>query len=130
MKFFIQTGALLGLIGVGLGAFGAHALRKMLDETNRAATFETAVKYQFYHALALVLVGVLMQLLAGAPGAQNPTALKYLNYAGLSFLGGVLIFSGSLYVLCFTGITWLGAITPIGGVLMIAGWALLFWAMK
>jgi uncharacterized membrane protein YgdD (TMEM256/DUF423 family) len=130
MKFFIQTGALLGLIGVGIGAFGAHALRKLLAETGRADTFETAVKYQFYHALALVLVGVLMQLMAGPTVGQNPTALKYLNYAGLSFLGGVLIFSGSLYVICFTGITWLGAITPIGGVLMIAGWALLFWAMK
>ncbi|TAE25979.1 MAG: DUF423 domain-containing protein [Cytophagales bacterium] len=125
MKFFIQAGALLGLMGVAIGAFGAHALRKLLDETNRAATFETAVKYQFYHALALVLVGVLMQLMA-----QNPLALKWLNYAGLSFLGGTLIFSGSLYILCFTGITWLGAITPIGGVLMIAGWALLFWAMR
>lgn len=125
MKFFIQTGALLGLIGVGLGAFGAHALRKMLDETGRGATFETAVKYQFYHALAIVLVGVLMQLMG-----QNPLALKWLNYAGLSFLGGTLIFSGSLYILCFTGITWLGAITPIGGVLMIAGWALLWWAVK
>lgn len=130
MKFFIQTGAILGLIGVGLGAFGAHALRKLLDETGRAATFETAVKYQFYHALAIVLVGVLMQLMTGPPGAQNPLALKWLNYAGLSFLGGTLIFSGSLYILCFTGITWLGAITPIGGVLMIAGWALLFWAFR
>jgi uncharacterized membrane protein YgdD (TMEM256/DUF423 family) len=130
MKFFVQMGALLGLIGVGLGAFGAHALRKMLQETSRMDTFETAVKYQFYHALALVLVGVLMQLLAGPTVGQNSHALKYLNYAGLSFLGGVLIFSGSLYVLCFTGITWLGAITPIGGVLMIAGWALLLWAMK
>lgn len=125
MKFFIQTGALLGLIGVGLGAFGAHALRKLLDETGRGPTFETAVKYQFYHALALVLVGVLMHLMA-----ENPLALKYLNYAGLSFLGGTLIFSGSLYILCFTGITWLGAITPIGGVLLIAGWALLFWAVR
>ncbi|MCY7356977.1 MAG: DUF423 domain-containing protein [Rudanella sp.] len=130
MKFFIQTGALLGLIGVGLGAFGAHALRKMLDETNRMATFETAVKYQFYHALALVLVGILMHLMTGPPGGQNPPALKWLNYAGLSFLGGTLIFSGSLYILCFTGITWLGAITPIGGVLMIAGWALLWWAVR
>ncbi len=125
MKFFIQAGALLGLMGVAIGAFGAHALRKLLAETGRADTFETAVKYQFYHALALVLVGVLMQVMA-----QNPVAIKYLNYAGVSFLGGVLIFSGSLYVLCFTGITWLGAITPIGGVLMIAGWALLFWAVK
>lgn len=125
MKFFIQAGAILGLVGVALGAFGAHALRAMLESTGRAATFETAVKYQFYHALALVLVGVLMQLVG-----NNPTAVRLLGWAGYSFLGGVLIFSGSLYVLCFTGITWLGAITPLGGVAMIAGWALLFWAFS
>jgi uncharacterized membrane protein YgdD (TMEM256/DUF423 family) len=123
MKFFIQAGAILGLIGVGLGAFGAHALKNMLDATGRGATFETAVKYQFYHALALVLVGVLMQLFG-----SNPTTTKLLGWAGNSFLIGTLIFSGSLYILCFSGITWLGAITPIGGVAMIAGWALLFWA--
>jgi len=123
MKFFIQSGAILGLVGVALGAFGAHALRAMLDASGRGATFETAVRYQFYHALALVLVGVLMQLFS-----SNPTTVKLLGWAGYSFLGGVLIFSGSLYILCFTGVTWLGAITPIGGVAMIAGWALLLWA--
>lgn len=123
MKFFIQAGAILGLIGVALGAFGAHALKNMLDETGRTATFETAVKYQFYHALALVLVGILLHLFG-----SNPTIAKLLGWSGNSMLIGTLIFSGSLYVLCFTGITWLGAITPIGGVAMIAGWALLFWA--
>ncbi|GAB3714582.1 DUF423 domain-containing protein [Spirosoma flavus] len=123
MKFFIQSGAILGLLGVALGAFGAHALRAMLDASGRAATFETAVKYQFYHALALVLVGVLMNMFG-----SNPTIVKLLGWAGYSFLGGVLIFSGSLYILCFTGVTWLGAITPIGGLAMIAGWALLMWA--
>jgi|SRR5919199_4866053 uncharacterized membrane protein YgdD (TMEM256/DUF423 family) len=123
MKFFIQSGAILGLLGVALGAFGAHALRAMLESTGRTATFETAVKYQFYHALALILVGVLMQLFG-----SNPAIVKLLNWAGYSFIGGVLIFSGSLYILCFTGITWLGAITPIGGVAMIAGWALMLWA--
>jgi uncharacterized membrane protein YgdD (TMEM256/DUF423 family) len=123
MKFFIQAGAVLGLVGVGLGAFGAHALRTMLDASGRAATFETAVKYQFYHALALVLVGVLMQVFG-----NNPTAVKLLGWAGYSFLGGALIFSGSLYLLCFTGVTWLGAITPLGGLALLAGWALLFWA--
>lgn len=123
MKFFIQAGALLGLISVALGAFGAHALRTMLDGTGRTATFETAVKYQFYHALALVLVGVLMQVFG-----SNPATAKLLGWAGNSFLIGTLIFSGSLYVLCFTGITWLGAITPLGGVALMAGWALLFWA--
>ncbi|RIV26792.1 DUF423 domain-containing protein [Fibrisoma montanum] len=123
MKFFIQAGAVLGLLGVGLGAFGAHALRTMLEASGRSDTFETAVKYQFYHALALLAVGILMQLLSA-----NPAAVRLLNWAGYSFLGGVLIFSGSLYILCFTGVTWLGAITPIGGVFMIAGWALLLWA--
>ncbi|QJD80896.1 DUF423 domain-containing protein [Spirosoma rhododendri] len=123
MKFFIQAGAILGVVGVALGAFGAHALRAMLESTGRAATFETAVKYQFYHALALVLVGILIQLVG-----SNPTAVRLLGWAGYSFLGGTLIFSGSLYVLCFTGITWLGAITPLGGVALIAGWALLLWA--
>ncbi|MBN8824397.1 MULTISPECIES: DUF423 domain-containing protein [unclassified Spirosoma] len=123
MKFFLQSGALLGVLGVALGAFGAHALRTMLEASGRTATFETAVKYQFYHALALVLVGLLMHAFG-----SNPSTMKLLNWAGYSFLGGVLIFSGSLYILCFTGITWLGAITPLGGLAMIAGWALLFWA--
>lgn len=123
MKFFIQSGAVLGLLGVAIGAFGAHALRAMLDASGRAATFETAVKYQFYHAVALILVGVLLHLFG-----SNPTIVKLLSWSGYSFLGGVLIFSGSLYVLCFTGITWLGAITPLGGLGMIAGWALLLWA--
>ena len=123
MKFFIQSGAVLGLLGVALGAFGAHALRAMLDASGRAATFETAVKYQFYHALALVLVGLLMHTFG-----SNPTIVKLLNWSGYSFLGGVIIFSGSLYILCFTGVTWLGAITPLGGLAMIAGWALMLWA--
>ncbi|CCH55496.1 protein of unknown function DUF423 [Fibrisoma limi BUZ 3] len=123
MKFFIQAGAILGLLGVALGAFGAHALRATLEASGRSDTFETAVKYQFYHALALLAVGILMQVFSA-----NPAAMRLLNWAGYSFLGGVLIFSGSLYILCFTGVTWLGAITPIGGVFMIAGWALLLWA--
>ena len=123
MKFFIQSGAVLGLLGVALGAFGAHALRAMLDASGRADTFETAVKYQFYHALALLLVGLLMQVFG-----SNPTVVKLLGWSGYSFLGGVIIFSGSLYMLCFTGVTWLGAITPLGGLAMIAGWALMLWA--
>ncbi len=125
MKFFIQFGALLGLLGVGLGAFGAHALRASLTAAGRFDTFETAVKYQFYHALALLAVGLLLNTFAG-----QADAVRWLTYAGWSFLAGVLVFSGSLYVLCATGITVLGAITPIGGVLMMAGWAILFWAMR
>ncbi|GAB4014468.1 DUF423 domain-containing protein [Spirosoma migulaei] len=123
MKFFIQAGAVLGLLGVAIGAFGAHALRAMLESSGRTATFETAVKYQFYHALALLLVGLLMHTVG-----SNATTVKLLNWSGYSMLGGVIVFSGSLYILCFTGVTWLGAITPLGGLGMIAGWALLLWA--
>lgn len=123
MKFFIQSGAVLGLLGVALGAFGAHALRASLTASGRLDTFETAVKYQFYHALTLVLVGVLLQVFG-----SDPAVVKLLNWSGRALLIGVLIFSGSLYVLCLTGFTWLGAITPLGGVALIAGWALLLWA--
>ncbi|WP_266367527.1 DUF423 domain-containing protein [Tellurirhabdus rosea] len=121
-KFFLQAGSILGLLAVALGAFGAHALRQMLEQINRADTFETAVKYQFYHALALVAVGVLLQL----PGVSAAAAKTY-GWAGYAFLAGTIIFSGSLYAICFTGITKFGAVAPIGGLLMIVGWAMLFW---
>lgn len=117
MKFFIQAGALFGALAVALGAFGAHALKAMLTASNRTDTFETAVKYQFYHALALVVVGLLMKT-----GDQN--VQKLLNWSGYAFIGGILIFSGSLYAICFTGITKFGATAPIGGLLMILGWVL------
>lgn len=121
-KLFIQSGAILGAVAVSLGAFGAHALKKSLEASGRFDTFETAVKYQFYHALALILVGIL---------AQNvPSSSKILGYSGYSFLVGTFIFSGSLYAICFTGITKFGAIAPIGGLALIAGWLLLFWAVK
>lgn len=117
-KLFIQSGAVLGLLGVAIGAFGAHALEKMLEASGRAATFETAVKYQFYHALALVLIGILAK--------EIPS--KFLTYSGYCLLVGVLIFSGALYTICFTGIKAFGAVAPIGGTLMIIGWGLLFFA--
>jgi uncharacterized membrane protein YgdD (TMEM256/DUF423 family) len=119
MKFMLQAGALLGTIAVALGAFGAHALKGTLEASGRADTFETAVKYQFYHAIALVLIGVLLSRAEG-------DAIKWLNWSGYSFAVGVVIFSGSLYTICFTGITKFGAVAPIGGVLMIVGWVLLF----
>jgi uncharacterized membrane protein YgdD (TMEM256/DUF423 family) len=119
-KFFLQSGALLGAISVALGAFGAHAFKTMLTASNRLETYDTAVKYQFYHAIALVLVGILM----------NTITSKSMTYAGYAFLFGVIIFSGSLYLICFTGITKFGATAPIGGLLMMAGWLLLFWAVK
>ncbi|MEZ0484909.1 DUF423 domain-containing protein [Fibrella aquatica] len=124
-RWVIQIGSVLGMLSVGIGAFGAHSLRARLEAAGRMDTFETAVKYQFYHALALVLVGIITQLLA-----NNPTALKTLNWSAWSFVAGTLVFSGSLYILCLSGITWLGAITPIGGLFFLAGWAFLFWAVK
>jgi uncharacterized membrane protein YgdD (TMEM256/DUF423 family) len=118
-KFFLQAGSLLGAIGVMIGAFGAHALKPMLVASGRFETFETAVRYQFYHALALVLIGIL----------AKDFASKTLNYSGFCFLAGTLIFSGSLYLICFTGIKTFGAIAPIGGTLLVVAWLLLFWTV-
>ena len=114
-KLFLIIGSIYGGLAVMIGAFGAHALKGLMESTGRIETFETAVKYQFYHAFALILLGILM---------INFKHNMY-NYAGYSFIIGTLIFSGSLYILCLTGVTKLGMITPIGGVFLIAGWALL-----
>ncbi|WP_394344100.1 DUF423 domain-containing protein [Rufibacter hautae] len=120
MKTILILGALLSGLGVMIGAFGAHGLAKLLTETGRTETFETAVKYQMYHALGLLLVGVLMTQFPAATG---------MRVSGICFLIGILIFSGSLYILCLTGIRWMGAITPIGGLFLIAGWLNLVWAL-
>jgi len=114
-KLFLIIGSILGALSVIIGAFGAHALKKLLESTGRIEVFETAVKYQFYHALALILLGILMFNIKH----------QLLNYAGYSFVIGVIIFSGSLYILCLTGITKFGMITPMGGLFMIAGWLFL-----
>ncbi|GAB3340590.1 DUF423 domain-containing protein [Marivirga atlantica] len=114
-KTVIITGAILGGLRVVLGAFGAHALKETLTASGRLDTYETAVKYQMYHSLALVLLGIIM----------NQFEHKMLNYSAYSFIVGMVIFSGSLYILCATGISKLGAITPIGGLFLIAGWVLL-----
>ncbi|MFT4739279.1 MAG: uncharacterized membrane protein YgdD (TMEM256/DUF423 family) [Marivirga sp.] len=114
-KSFLIIGALMGAVGVVLGAFGAHALKDVLSTSGRLDTYETAVKYQMYHSLALLLLGLL----------TFHVDHKFMQYAGWAFIIGTLIFSGSLYSLCATGITKLGAITPIGGVFLIAGWILM-----
>jgi uncharacterized membrane protein YgdD (TMEM256/DUF423 family) len=114
-KLIIIIGSISGAISVMLGAFGAHALKDSLTASGRLETYETAVKYQMYHSLAMILLGVIML------NFQH----RFLNYASYSFLLGIIIFSGSLYALCATGITKLGAITPIGGLFLIAGWVLL-----
>lgn len=119
---FLLLGALMGGLGVAAGAFGAHALKPLLP-AEMQAVFETAVRYQMYHALALVLTGFLLER-----GEAEPDGHRFLRLAGRLFLAGILLFSGSLYVLALSGIRWLGAITPLGGVCLIAGWGVLAWA--
>lgn len=111
-----MLGALFGALGVGLGAFGAHGLRSMLSPED-LATFEIGVRYQMYHALALLAVA----------WATTQWDASTATVAGWAFVTGIVVFSGSLYVLVLTGQRWLGAITPIGGVAFIVGWALLAW---
>ncbi|MDN7244811.1 DUF423 domain-containing protein [Planococcus sp. 1R117A] len=117
MKFFLIAGAVNALLSVALGAFGAHMLEgrvadKYLD------TWQTAVQYQMFHAVGLMVVGILMSSsLIGTLGS--------LSWAGYLMLAGIIIFSGSLYVLSLTGISILGAVTPIGGVAFIVGWIML-----
>ncbi len=110
----VKVGALFGGLGVLLGAFGAHALEGVL-RPERLVVFETAVRYQFYHALALLLVGALEQV--------GPNL--WLARAGRWFALGVVLFSGSLYLLCATDVGLLGAITPLGGLSFVAGWVCL-----
>lgn len=116
-KHIIQTAAVSGVLAVSLGAFGAHGLAPLLEKTGRVATFETAVSYHFYHSLALLLIGVLT--------AHFPT-IKAFSQGPWLFIGGIVVFSGTLYVLSLTGMTILGAITPFGGIAFIMGWVWLF----
>lgn len=109
----LLAGAVLGGLGVALGAFGAHALKDRLAPA-ALQVYETAVRYQMYHALALVALGLWLER------APSPR----LVWAARAWIGGVAIFSGSLFLLVLTGIGMLGAITPIGGVALIAGWLL------
>ena len=113
-RIFFAIGSLSGFIGVALGAFGAHALKSRL-EPELLATFEVGVRYQMYHALALLAVA----------WAQTRWPGAVLNASGWLFVTGTLLFSGSLYVLALTGARWLGAVTPFGGAAFIAGWVLL-----
>jgi uncharacterized membrane protein YgdD (TMEM256/DUF423 family) len=119
-KLFILFGALAGAAGVALGAFGAHALKARLAP-DMLAVWQTAVQYHFWHALALVAIGILV-----ATSLPGSTTLKW---AGWLMLAGLALFSGSLYALAFTGARWLGAVAPFGGTAWIAAWLLLAWAV-
>ncbi|KYG78939.1 DUF423 domain-containing protein [Roseivirga echinicomitans] len=119
-KTVLILAGIFGMLSVAIGAFGAHALESTLTANNRLDTFETGVKYQFYHTLALLVLGFLMI------NYQS----NYFGYAAICFVAGIFIFSGSLYTLSLTNVTWLGAITPIGGLGFIMGWLFLVLGVK
>ena len=115
----LQFGVGYAMVAVVLGAFAAHGLKPLLS-TGQLASWQTAVEYQFYHAFALMIIGLLQ--------AQRSSAL--LRYSGYLLALGTLLFSGSIYGLCLTEFKWLGPITPIGGTLLISGWFLMLIALK
>ena len=117
-KFIIQLSAMSGFFAVAIGAFGAHGLKQRLSE-EMMAVYQTAVEYHFIHTLALLAVGILIQLWGKSAA---------LTFSASAFVFGILLFSGSLYLLSITGTRWLGAITPIGGLAFLLAWLGLFWA--
>lgn len=117
-KTILMTASVLLALAVALGAFGAHGLKSQLS-TDMLQTYKTGVEYHFYHALGLLLIGIL--------AVSYPSDL--MKWSAILILAGIILFSGSLYALAISGIKWLGAITPIGGLSFIAGWILLFLAV-
>ncbi|MDJ0636599.1 MAG: DUF423 domain-containing protein [Xenococcaceae cyanobacterium MO_188.B29] len=123
-RFFLSIAAILAGLSVASGAFASHALKERLSE-RALAIFETGSKYQMYHALALLAIGVLL--------SRSEVASTLLNTAGFAFIAGVVLFSGSLYALSLSGIKWLGAVAPLGGVAFLVGWgclAVAAWSFK
>ena len=132
-RTFLVFGAAFGLVGVLLGAFGSHALRSKVSP-ERVATFETGVRYQLWHALALFAVVLVEVLKFPGPGSRYFLAFEDPGNwpvwtAGWLFVAGVVLFSGSLYVLTLTGKRAWGAVTPFGGVCLVLGWAFLLFAI-
>jgi uncharacterized membrane protein YgdD (TMEM256/DUF423 family) len=117
-RFFFLSGAVAAFIAVALGAFGAHSLKTKLS-ADMLNIFEIGVRYQMYHALGLIAVA----------WATTRWPEANLNAAGWAFIVGIVVFSGSLYLLSATDIRWLGAITPIGGLAFLIGWAILIWSI-
>ncbi len=120
-KFFLQVAAVMGALAVALGAFGAHALKRVASQAV-INIFETGVRYQFYHVFALALAGILFRDFSN----------KWILWAGNLFLIGIILFSGSLFILTWLkassrqGLDWVGIITPFGGIAFIAGWVCMF----
>jgi uncharacterized membrane protein YgdD (TMEM256/DUF423 family) len=123
-RFFLSLGAILAGLSVAFGAFASHALKTKLDD-RALSIFETGARYQMYHALALILVSILM--------THAELSQPFLTASGTAFLIGIALFSGSLYGLSLTGVKWLGAIAPLGGTAFLIGWvclAIVAWSTK
>ena len=118
-RLFVTIGSLSGFLGVALGAFAAHALANRID-AELLVSFEVGVRYQMYHSFALIAVGWAHTRWPGAA----------LSASGWLFAVGTALFSGSLYALSLSGVRWLGAITPVGGCALLAGWLCLAWAVR
>jgi uncharacterized membrane protein YgdD (TMEM256/DUF423 family) len=124
-KTYLLIAALNGFIAVALGAFGAHGLKQRLT-ADMLAVYQTGVQYHFYHTFALLAVALLLlHMPVTNISVTNISLINTLRWSGILFTVGIIIFSGSLYVLSITGIRWLGAITPLGGLAFLAGWLLL-----
>ena len=117
-KFWFGMGCLMAGLAVAAGAFGAHALKQRLS-ADLLAVFETGVRYQMFHALGLMVLAL----------AIDRWANLSFQWVGGFWLGGILLFSGSLYALCLTGVRSLGAVTPFGGLCFLLGWVLLVWGV-
>lgn len=118
-RLFIVFGAVSAALSVAAGAFGAHSLKGVLT-LEQLNVFETAARYQMYHALGLLIIG-----------RVGETSDRAMRRAGWCFIAGIVLFSGSLYLVALTGVRWLGVITPIGGAAFLGGWiALAWWAWK
>lgn len=119
-RLFFALGCIAAALGVAAGAFGAHGLKNILTP-EMLAVYETAVRYQIYHAFGLIVVGILLKLFS-----EN----SRLVIAGWCFVAGIILFSASLYALTLTNIRWFGAITPIGGIAFIVGWLMLAFSFR
>jgi len=115
-KIILLIASALRAVAVMLGAFGAHSFKSILEANGTLETFNTAVKYHFFHTLAMILVALLM----------DKYASKLLEYSAISMLAGIVLFSGSLYILALSGVTKWGAVAPFGGLAFIIGWIMLF----
>lgn len=119
-RHFVTLGALSAMLAVALGAFGAHALEGRVD-ADLLEVYDTGVRYHLYHSLGLVIVGLLAQ--------RNPEA-RLFRWSARLMATGIVLFSGSLYGMALTGWRWLGAVTPFGGVALLAAWLVLAWAAR